>query len=134
VFEATKQAEKVTIIPVIAPSKQHNPGQGRGTSNKCHKLVMIFVSKIGLPDEPLIVLDILKSGTTEHIVAITQPLRSNERSRKTHDLTGRERLLKKLNAEEIIQTLYMDDSLKNVTEIFRVLTGTDIEGKNPRAL
>lgn len=87
------------------------------------------VIKMGLPDEPVIVLDILKSGTTEHIAAITQSLRSSERSRKTHDLTGRERLLKKLNAEEIIQTLYLDDSLKNITEIFRALTGTDIEGK-----
>ncbi len=87
------------------------------------------VIKMGLPDEPEIVLDILKSETTEHIAAITQPLRSSERSRKTHDLTGRERLLKKLSAEEIIQTLYLDESLKNVTEIFRVLTGTHIEGK-----
>jgi hypothetical protein len=87
------------------------------------------VIKMGLPDEPVIVLDILKSNTTKHIAAITQPLRTSERSRKTHDLTGREKLLKKLNAEEIIQTLHSDDSLKNITEIFRVLTGADIEEK-----
>jgi hypothetical protein len=87
------------------------------------------VIKAGLADEPVIVLDILKSETSEYIAAITQPLRSIERSRKTHDLTGREKLLKKLDAEEIIQTLRSDDSLKNVTEIFRILTGTDIEGK-----
>ena len=94
-----------------------------------HDIKIGDVIKMGLPDEPVIVLDILKSGTTEHIAAVTQSLRSSERSRKTHDLTGRERLLKKLNAEEIIQTLYLDESLKNVTEIFRVLTGMDVEGK-----
>jgi hypothetical protein len=87
------------------------------------------VIKAGLPDEPVIVLDILKSEITEHIAVITQPLRSIERSRKTHDLTGREKFLKKLAADEIIQTLRSDDSLKNVTEIFRILTGIDIEGK-----
>ena len=85
------------------------------------------VIKAGLPDEPVIVLDILKSETTEYIAAITQPLRSIERSRKTYELTGREKLLKKLNAEGIIQTLHADDSLKNVTEIFKILTGLDIE-------
>ncbi|GIK37698.1 MAG: hypothetical protein BroJett011_15310 [Chloroflexota bacterium] len=87
------------------------------------------VIKAGLPDEPVIVLDILRSETTEHIAAITQPLGSIERSRKTYDLTGREKLLKKLDAEEIVQTLRSNDSLKNVTEIFRILTGFDIEGK-----
>jgi hypothetical protein len=87
------------------------------------------VIKAGLPDEPVIVLDLLKSETTEHIAAITQPLRSIERSRKTYELTGREKLLKKLEAEEIIQTLRSEDALKNVTEIFRILTGIEIEGK-----
>jgi hypothetical protein len=85
------------------------------------------VIKAGLPDDPVIVLDILKSETTDHIAAITQPLRSIERSRKTQDLTSREKLLKKLGAEEIVQTLRSDDSLKNMTEIFRILTGIDIE-------
>jgi hypothetical protein len=87
------------------------------------------VIKAGFPDEPGIVLDILKSETTDYIAAIIQPLGSIERSRKTHDLTSREKLLKKLAAEEIIQTLRSDDSLKNVMEIFRLLTGIDIEGK-----
>jgi hypothetical protein len=87
------------------------------------------VIKAGLPDEPVIVLDLLKSETTEHIAAITQPLRSIERSRKTYELTGREKLLKKLEAEEIIQTLRSEDALKNVTEIFRILTGIEIEEK-----
>ena len=87
------------------------------------------VIKAGLPHEPMVVLDILKSDTTEHVAAFTQPLGSIERSRKTHDLTDRKKLLKKLNAEEIIQILRSNDTLKNVMEIFGLLTSLDIEEK-----
>jgi hypothetical protein len=94
-----------------------------------HDIQVGDVIKAGLPDEPVIVLDVLKSATTDNLAVITQPLRTITSSRKTYDLNGREKLLKKLQAEEIIQALQADESLKNLTEIFKTLTGIDIEGK-----
>lgn len=84
------------------------------------------VIRAGLREEPLVVLDILRSETTDSIAVVTQPLQSISSLKRTYDLADREKLLKKLNAEEIIQTLQSNRDIRNVIEILELLTGIDV--------
>lgn len=84
------------------------------------------VIRAGLREEPLVVLDILRSETTNSIAVVTQPLQSISSLKRTYDLADREKLLKKLNAEEIIQTLQSNRDIRNVIEILELLTGIDV--------
>lgn len=84
------------------------------------------VIRAGLREEPLVVLDILRSETTDSTAVVTQPLQSISPLKRTYDLTDREKLLKKLNAEEIIQTLQSNRDIRNVIEMLELLTGIDV--------
>lgn len=84
------------------------------------------VIRAGLREEPLVVLDILRSETTDSIAVVTQPLQSTSPFKRTYDLADREKLLKKLNSEEIIQTLQSNKDIRNVIEILELLTGIDV--------
>jgi hypothetical protein len=84
------------------------------------------VIRAGLREEPLVVLDILRSETTDSTAVVTQPLQSISPLKRTYDLKDREKLLKKLNAEEIIQTLQSNRDIRNVIEMLELLTGIDV--------